>query len=212
MKTLNRNLFAVLFSVAVLFGSSAFANTTTDDKNGITTVVTTSDKFAYSIYAVKETLKFRLNFENEDGTPITVKIYDSKEQLVFTETIKKQTAAHRNYDLSENGKGIYKVEIIDGDFRAVQEIGVGMRASQGEFNAYISKTLSEGSLKIAYQNGSSEGVNIVLRDEKGNVMYEELSANEQYSRKFNLSRLNKGTYTMSITSGKQTVEQVYNVQ
>jgi hypothetical protein len=211
MKTLSRNLFAILFAVTVLFGSSAFANTTTDDKDGITTVVTASDKFAYSIYAVKETLKFRLNFENEDATPITVKIYDSQGQLVFTDLIKKQVSAHRNYDLSEKGKGVYKVEIIDGDFRAVQEIGVGMRTPQGEFNAYISKTLSEGSLKIAYQNGNPDGVNIVLRDEKGNIMYEELSANEQYSRKFNLSKLNRGTYTMSITSGKKTVEQVYNV-
>lgn len=212
MKTLNKNLFAILFAVAVLLSSSAFANTTTDDKDGIPTVVTTSDKFAYSIYAVKETLKFRLNFENEDGTPVTVKIYDSKGEMIFAETIKKQTSSHRNYDLSEKGQGVYKVEIIDGDFRAVQEIGVGIRASEGEFNAYISKTLSEGSLKIAYQNGNPDGVNIVLRDEKGNVMYEELSANEQYFRKFNLSKLNKGTYTMSITSGKKTVEQVYSVQ
>lgn len=212
MKTLNKNLFAILFAVAVLLSSSAFANTTTDDKDGIPTVVTTSDKFAYSIYAVKETLKFRLNFENEDGTPVTVKIYDSKGEMIFAETIKKQTSSHRNYDLSAKGQGVYKVEIIDGNFRAVQEIGVGIRASQGEFNAYISKTLSEGSLKIAYQNGNPDGVNIVLRDEKGNVMYEELSANEQCSRKFNLSKLNKGTYTMSITSGKKTVEQVYNVQ
>jgi len=213
MKTLSKNLFAFLLAVAVLFGANAFAKTSTDDKNGITeNKVVATEKFAYSLYAVKASMKFRLNFENQDGSPITVKIYDTQGKLAFTETLKNQTSAHRNYDLSETGKGIYKVEIIDGDFTAVQEVGIGVSINQGEFKAYVSKTLSDGSLKVAYQNGSSDGVNIVLRDEKGNVVYDELSANEQYSRKFNLSKLSKGTYIISVTSGAKTVEQAYNVR
>lgn len=213
MKTLNKNLFAFLLAVAVLFGANAFAKTTTDDKNGIIeNKVVATEKFAYSLYAVKESMKFRLNFENEDGSPITVKIYDAQGKLAFVETLRNQTAAQRNYDLSETGKGIYTVEIIDGDFKAVQEIGVGVKVQQGEFNAYLSKTLNEGSLKVAYQNGSPDGVNIVLRDEKGNVVYDKLSANEQYSRKLNLSKLRKGTYTVSVTSGAKTVEQRYSIR
>lgn len=212
MKTLSKNLFILFLSVVTLFGGSTFANTNTDDKNGADTKVVATEKFAYSLYAIKESLKFRLNLENEDKTPVTVNVYDAQGKLAFSETIKWQTKVYRNYDLSALGKGIYKVEIIDGDFVATQEIGIGVNAKLGEFNAYISKTLNEGSLKIAYQNGDSEGVNIVLRDEKGNVVYDELSANEQYSRKFNLSKLSKGTYTMSVTSGKKTVEQVYKIQ
>ncbi len=214
MKTLSKNLFAFLFAVVVL-STNTFAKTATDDKNGIdekVTITSDADKFAYSIYAVKESLKFRLNFENGDGTPVTINIYDAQSKLVFTETVRNHTVSYRNYDLTERGRGIYKVEIIDGDFTAVEEVGVGVKINQGEFNAHISKTLKEGSLKIAYQNGSPEGVNIVLRDEKGNIVYDELSAKEQYSRKFNLSKLSKGTYIMSVTSGKKTVEQVYNIQ
>jgi len=212
MKTLSKSLFALLLSFATLFCSNTFANTNTDDKNGADAKVVATEKFAYSLYAVKESLKFRLNFDNENGTPITVKIYDTQGKIAFSETIRQQTKLARNYDLAELGKGIYKVEIISGDFVTTQEVGVGIRANLGEFNAYISQTLSEGSLKVIYQNGNSDGVNIVLRDEKGNVVYDELSANEQYSRKFNLSKLSRGTYIMSVTSGKKTVEQVYKIQ
>ncbi len=213
MKTLSRNLFAVIFAVAVLFSSNSFANGGNDDKNGEkTSLVTTSGKFAYSMYAIKESLKFRLNFENEDGTAVKVNIYNPSGKLVFSETIKREVSARRNYDLTEMGRGTYKVELIDGDMVAVQEIGVGVKAKQGEFNAYLSKDLTAGALKVAYQNGDSDGVNIILRDEKGNIVYDEMSANEQYSRKFNLSKLSRGTYTMSVTSGKKTIEQVYKVQ
>lgn len=212
MKTLSKNLFAFLLVITTLFSSNAFANTT-DDKNGIDSkVVTTSDKFAYSLYAVKESLKFRLNFETESTAPTTVKIYNAQGTLTFTETIRNQTSAHRNYDLTQTGKGIYKVEITNGDFTTVQEIGVGVNINQGEFSAYISKTLNEASLRLAYQNGDIDGVSIVLRDEKGNIVYDELSTSTQYSRKLNLSKLDKGTYTVSVTSGKKTIEQVYHIQ
>jgi hypothetical protein len=213
MKTLSRNLFALIFAVAVLFSSNSFANGRNDDKNGEgTPAVTTSGKFAYSLYAIKESLKFRLNFENEDGTSVMVKIYDPNGRLAFSETINRQISVRRNYDLSNMGKGIYKVVLTDGDVIATQEIGVGIRTNQGEFNAFLSKDLTQGALKLAYQNGDAEGVNIVLRDEKGNIVYDEVSANEQYARKFNLSKLSKGTYTMSVTSGKKTIEQMYKVQ
>lgn len=212
MKTLSKKLFAILFAVAVLFSTNSFAGNETDDKGNPKQLVTTSEGFAYSLYAVKETLKFRLNFENQDASNVTVNVYDANGKLAFTETIKREKQARRNYDLSELGKGIYKVEIIDGDFSTTREIGIGVKIGHAEFNAYLSKSLNDGSLKLAYQNADTDGVNIVLRDEKGNVVYDEYSANEQYSRKFNLSKLNRGTYTMSVTSGKKTVEQTYSVQ
>ena len=212
MKTLSRKLFAILFAVATLFTTSAFANNGKDDKGNDLQTVTTSEGFAYSLYAVKESLKFRLNFENQEGNNVIVNIYDANGALTFSETIRREKAARRNYDLSPVGKGIYKVEIIAGDFKTTREVGVGVKVNQAAFNAYLSKSLNEGSLKIAYQNGDTDGVNIVLRDEKGNIVYDEYSTNEQYSRKFNLSKLSKGTYIVSVTSGKKTVEQEYKLQ
>jgi flagellar hook assembly protein FlgD len=212
MKTLSRKLFAILFAVTVLFSSSAFANGEKDDKGNEFPLVTTSEGFAYSMYAVKESLKFRLNFENQEGSNVTINIFDANGKLAFTETIKREKTSRRSYDLSSVGKGIYKVEIITGGFRTVKELGVGTKTTHTEFSAYLSKSLNDGALKVAYQNADSDGVNIVLRDEKGNVVYDEYSANEQYSRKFNLSKLSRGTYTMSVSSGAKTIEQTYKVQ
>lgn len=207
MKTV-RNLFAFIFALAIVIGSNAYAFNGTP-KEGYE--ITASEKFAYSIFALQSSLKFRLNFDNEDGSDVIVKIFDPNGKLAFSETIKRQIEVRRNYDLSAIGKGIYTVEVIDGDFKASHKVGVGVAAPQAEFIPYVSK-LHEGSVKIAYQNANDGYVNIVLKDEKGNIVYEEISQDAHYARKFNLSKLKRGTYTMSVTSGKKTVEQVYSIQ
>jgi hypothetical protein len=206
MKTA-RNLFAFIFFVFVISGNTYALNGTPNEGYEIAA----SEKFAYSIFALQSSIKFRLNFDNEDGSDVTVKIFTPDGKLAYSETIKRQVELRRNYDLSALGKGIYTVEVIDGDFKASHKIGVGVSAPQGEFNAYMSK-LNEGSIRVAYQNATEGYASIVLRDEKGNIVYDEVSQDAQYARKFNLSKLNKGTYTMSITSGKKTVEQVYSIQ
>lgn len=207
MKTV-KNLFAFIFALAFVIGSNAYAFNGTPNEGY---EVTASEKFAYSIFALQSSLKFRLNFDNEDGSDVTVKIFDPNGKLAFAETIKRKIEVRRNYDLSSIGKGIYTVEVIDGDFKASHKVGIGVSAPTGEFNAYVSK-LHEGTVKIAYQNANDGYVNIVLRDEKGNIVYDEVSQDTQYARKFNLSKLKRGTYTMSVTSGNKTVEQVYNIQ
>ncbi len=206
MKTL-RNLFAFIFLAFVVSGNIYALNGTPNEGYEIVA----SEKFAYSIFSIQSAIKFRLNFDNEDGSDVTVKIFTPNGKLAYSETIKRQVELRRNYDLSALGKGIYTVEVIDGDFKASHKIGVGVPAPQGEFNAYMSK-LNEGSVRVAYQNAVEGYASIVLRDEKGNIVYDEISQDTQYARKFNLSKLKKGTYTMSITSGKKTVEQVYSIQ
>jgi YbbR domain-containing protein len=209
MKTVKK-VFVFIFALAILVSGKTFAFNGNPEEEKFE--VTASEKFAYSIYAIQSSLKFRLNFDNEDGSNVTVKVLDPQGKVVFSETIKKQVEARRNYDLSAVGKGVYTVEIIDGDFKASHKVGIGGASiEKKEFSAYVSK-IQDGSVKVAYENGGEDGVNIVLKDEKGNIVYDEISQDAQYARKFNLSKLRKGTYTMSVTSGRKTVEQVCNIQ
>ncbi len=128
MKTLSSKIFAFVFFIAasINIASAKDINPASAGK------VVAAEKFAYSLYAINETTKFRLAFENQQGSAVSVKVYDEKGMLVFTDNIKNATEMKRNYDLAELGRGVYTVEISSGDFKTANRIAVGGRWGQIE--------------------------------------------------------------------------------
>jgi Secretion system C-terminal sorting domain len=173
--------------------------------------VAAANKFAYSLYAISETTKFRLIFENEQGSAVKVDVYNSAGKLVFTDRVRGATELKRNYDLSNLGVGVYTVEITNGEFKTAQRVAVGgAKLNPVAFNAYISHTLTEGSFKVAYEGGN-EGVYITVRDANGILLYSEHSSTDNFARKYNLSRLRPGSYTVNVENGDKSMEQTFVV-
>jgi hypothetical protein len=208
MKTLSSKIFAFVFFIAA---SINIASAKDIDPISAGKVVA-AEKFAYSLYAITETNKFRLAFENEQGSTVSVKVYDQKGTLVFTDNIKNATALKRNYDLAELGRGVYMVEISNGDFKTSNRIAVGgAQLNPVAFNAYVSPSLAEGAFKVAYQGGS-EGVYITVKDSEGVILYSERAESDNFARRYNLSGLKSGNYTVSVESGEKVVEQTYTIK
>lgn len=174
--------------------------------------VLAADKFAYSLYAIHQSNKFRLSFVNELGSRVSVKVFDQAGKLVYTDNIKNATELKRNYDLGQLGQGIYTVEISNGEFKTADRVAVGgAKLSATAFNAYISPNLTEGAFKVAYQGGA-EGVYITVKDSKGTILYSERNESDNFARRYNLSSLQSGSYTVNVESGDKSVEQTYVIK
>jgi uncharacterized protein GlcG (DUF336 family) len=208
MKTIAHKIFALSAIATLSFNSVQAKDTDPNEANG----VVAAEKFAYSLYAIKETSKFRLSFVNEQGSQVSVKVLDQAGKLVYTDNIKGATELKRNYDLSSLGRGVYTVEISNGEFKTADRVAVGgAKLNPVAFNAYISSSLTDGSFKVAYQGGD-EGVYLTVQDANGTLLYSERNESENFARKYNISTLKAGTYTVSVNSGDKTVEQTFIVK
>jgi Secretion system C-terminal sorting domain len=152
MKTIVSKVFATILLFAASFQLATAKEI--DPKAPVGGIAPTA-KFAYSLHALSTTTKFRLTFENQEASPVKVKVFNQAGKLVYTDHIKGATELKRNYDLAEMGRGVYTVEISNGEFKTSVRVAVGgAKLNPVAFNAYISSSLTDGTFKMAYEGGS----------------------------------------------------------
>lgn len=208
MKAIISKLLVIVLFVAVSLNSVMARNIDPSDPGR----VVPAEKFAYSLYAISETTKFRLAFENELGNNVTVKVFSPLGKLIYTDRIKQATELKRNYDLATMGRGVYSVEISNGEFKTVERVAVGgAKLNPTPFNAYISASLTNGMFKVAYQGGE-EGTYITVRDSNGTLLYSEHNESDNFARKYNISSLKAGTYTVTVENDSKVLEQTFVIK
>jgi flagellar hook assembly protein FlgD len=202
MKSLIAKLFAPALLVAALAAPAAAA-----DGNG----VEPKDKFAFSLYALNGTAKFRLAFENPAAGRVTVQVRDDRGRLVHTDHIGGQAQFKRDYDLAALGRGVYTVIINNGEFTTANRVAVGgAKLVAQPFSAYVSPGLMDGAAKVAFQGG--QGVRVTVTDQNGQVVYSEYNEDQQFARRYQLGGLPKGRYTLAVASTDTVLEQEYVVK
>ncbi len=208
MKAIISKLLAIALFVAVSFNNVMARNIDPTDPGR----VVPAEKFAYSLYALNATTKFRLTFENELGKNVTVRVFSPLGKLLYTDRIEHATELKRNYDLAAIGRGVYRVEINNGEFYTVEQVAVGgAKLNPTPFNAYISPKLANGMFKVAY-HGGEEGTYITVRDSKGTILYSEHNESDNFARRYNLSSLKAGTYTVTVENDNKVLEQTFVVK
>jgi Secretion system C-terminal sorting domain len=209
MKTIVSKVFATILLFAASF---QLATAKEIDPKAPAGGIAPTAKFAYSLYALSTATKFRLTFENQEASPVKVKVFNQAGKLVYTDHIKGATELKRNYDLSSLGRGVYTVEISNGEFKTSDRVAVGgATLNPLAFNAYISSFLTDGTFKVAYEGGS-EGVYIAIKDAKGTLLYSAHNVSDNFACKYNLSSLKSGSYTVVVESNDKSVEQAFVVK
>ena len=198
-----KKVFSSIFLVIVLFTNSVFAG----NEEG---KVLASDKFAYSLHSIKNSLKIHFTFDNESGQEVKINIFDQQGQAVKTDLLKSKNSMV-DYDLEESGKGIYQIEVKAGEFKSTQTFAVGMEVEANPFYAVL-EDLEDKNLNIKYENGV-KGVYIRLVDANETIVYSEKTNDEaNYSRRFDLSDLKKGKYLLQVFYEDQMVEKTYEIE
>lgn len=88
------------------------------------------------------------------------------------------------------------------------------KTSNANFDLSFYQLKNTQKVKLAVEKGTSFPVSIELVDNKGNLFYDEkLPRNESlYSRIFDLSELNPGTYSLEISSNGQKIRKQIDIK
>jgi len=190
------------------FVLSAYA--TTGENPGEKNVITESAKIEYSIYPIINTNKIRVAYQKSGKEKIAVKIYDAKKNLLFSDVQKNDTYVKRNYNLDRIGEGTYFVKIVSGDYEIDQKVVVG-KNTKSNFSAYLSPEPINNKVRIAFQHAINP-VRIAVLNEDGSMLYDKVMYDTQnFSSLFNLSSLDKGNYTIKISSDDEVTEKNYSI-
>jgi len=211
MKTNNLSILKLLsVALSVFLYSFAFATEPGDEaatKDG--KKIKETNKIAYSIFPILNTNKIRVAYQKDGNMPVSVKIYDGKINLLYNDTQRKDTYLKRNYNMDRIGSGEYVVKIEAGDYTTIQRLQVGKNKKQ-EFAAYLSPQLTNNKIRIAFQHATSP-VGVYIYDEDGDMVYEKRMVEQNFSSLFNLSPLDKGKYTIVVSSAGKSTESTYEL-
>ncbi|MDW7694297.1 hypothetical protein R9C00_06075 [Flammeovirgaceae bacterium SG7u.111] len=205
----NLSLSAIKALVVAMFLMSGMAVASPVDGKVHSSIRATSD-FAYSIYAVNNSQKIRVAYEQSNAARVTVKIYDKEMNLIFTDVNNNKALQKRNYDMSKVGNGEYVVKIVAADYTTIHRVNVGSE-TKSNYSAFLPQKALNNKVRVAFQHATSP-VRLSILNDEGKALYSKSVSAENFSNVFDMSTLNKGRYTIRISSGNDVKEQVYNVE
>ena len=89
----------------------------------------------------------------------------------------------------------------------------GLRATPASFEAMIYPVSTQPSkIKINFDNRTAGQVRVVIRDEKGNRIYDEYEAVAEYRRYFDFAPMAAGTYTVELSKKNDKFTQTFTIE
>jgi hypothetical protein len=146
-----------LLLAGVLVGSLAFAGGRDE-----------SPKTSSGMAVVKKgTASYKLIYKSEQASDVKVKIFNAKNDLVFSETIKNSDGFIRPYDFGKLGEGEYTIKIDNGSNWLMEK--VKYEASQPELLAHLTK-LSGGKILLSVPGYGDDKLTINVLNELGETI------------------------------------------
>lgn len=207
MNFATKRITSILFMSLFVF--STYANTGTEP--GKRNKITESSKIEYSIYPIINSNKIRVAYQKSGKEKTTIKVYDAKKNLLFLDVQKNDTYVKRNYNLEKVGKGTYYIKIESGDLEVDQKVVIG-KSEMNHFSSYLSPQLSDNKIRISYQHATSPVYITVLNSKGSSLFTKKVEDIQNFSSLFNLSSLEKGSYTVRVSSNSKVTEKTYSIQ
>jgi hypothetical protein len=191
-------------AIALLLGITFYSNADTlPAKPSIKT-------YAISMYKVNGESLYNLFINKIVGSNLKIMLKDANNETVYEKFIRKnETKFRTKLNLTEMEKGHYILEISDGknmEKRSIEITGNSKIENNAiTFEAGIIQLVASPILKVNINKVEGAKVHIYLKNEDGSVIIDDVMKKSQliYRTKFNLSKLEKGTYQLEITDGAQ---------
>jgi hypothetical protein len=179
----------------------------------ITVLLIVSSTFANAGALTSKGGKLLLNADFFRSATYALAISDAQNTTIFNKTL-VNASKNQWINLEKLGSGTYTVELSDA-FKVLKQtivINKGEVILSGdeviEFNPFISQVSDK--VIVNYMNLGAEVI-IRITDARGNIQYiERLKDQPKVEKSFNLSKLNKGTYYLSVSAnGKMHEHQIH---
>ena len=150
---------------------------------------------------------FKLLYAWNEPATLDINIYDSEDNLVFTESLKNQKPFIRPFSLNGMKSDNYRVEIMDEDGYMLKEEYVDMR-HQSDFTANIWSVPNSDNYRVVVPE-CEDGVSLTIYNEKGKqVHFDRLKSANGISKVYDLSGLSGDEFTFKITKRSKTLKEV----
>jgi len=190
--------------LTMLFAFVAFANTLMAAGNLKVNIRPLESEKAVVEISNTTASNFQISIENEKG-----------ETVYYKETGADSNDFNKVFDFSELENGNYKLSVaIDGlsserSFKINNsKISVGKeKTNMAPYFAY-----KDGVLKLSYLNFSEENINLNLYNSSDLVYSKEIGNKFNITEGYNLSKLDKGTYSVVLSTGSKSYSYDINVE
>lgn len=195
-------------TVAMVLWVSSILPASAQKTTSIDVIPYVNKKVVFNASGLDQSRKFQVKIQNEQG------------ELLFSETFKDQDQYKKVLDFSFAKKGSYYIDLINdrGLVRKVIHVSEdalvqgNLKFATAETLAFTKSILKVPGDKIAlrFENQLETPVTVKFYDEQGHLLHEENKIeDESFGKLFDLSQLEKGSYSMAITA--KNYASYYNV-
>lgn len=132
-----------------------------------------------------------------EGTAV-LRLKDAEGRTLHRESIKGY-AYMKKYNMANLPSGEYTIEVTSDEGVSQETFTLSSGVAQPVYFKPAIK-MSEETVNIMFKNSITSPVSLKLHDRYGRVLYQEtVDSQKEYSKGLNLSKLNAGQYSLSIT-------------
>jgi len=183
----------------VLFSTVMFANGTDDSGKAAAASGTAVIK--------KDANTFRLIYKAEKQSNVRVSIYDSKDQLVYSEKVNNTEGFTRPYNFENLGEGDYTIAIEDGSKKQLEKVSYRAPKVTKTLNV-IKMSSDEGKYFVMAAGQGEEEITVSVYDGNHNLVHKSVEATDgDFSKIYNLKSV-KGHITFEISNENGEVKSV----
>lgn len=207
-----KNQFKTIVT-ALLLGSAIFANANTNPANP------TVKNYALSMYKINGKSHYNVAIDKSAGSQVKILLKAANNAIVYDNNISKnETQFRTKLDLSNMENGKYLLIVTDGTNVESKEIEVANSSKNIEnvktFEIGFIHTKGSKIINVNIDKLEGAEVQVYLKDSAGNIVYEEImeKSTQTLRAKYNLSKLERGTYKFEVSDGVQREVNVIEVK
>ena len=149
---------------------------------------------------------FNVIYKGEETSNVKVQIFDERNQLVFTETIRKSRGFARPYNFDGLVEGEYTIKINNGSSLLTETIDY--HRDKAENLAHL-LSLKDGKFLLTVAGRGEDRLTVRIFDEDGKRVYDDVNiVNGNFAQVYNLSKL-QGPFSFEVT-GKSGTSNIVN--
>jgi len=128
-----------------------------------------------------------------------LRIKDQNGRTLYRETLTGEKAYMKKYDFSRLPSGEYMVEVRTANGTTQEAFSLNEGTAQAVYFKPAIKVEPQ-KVSVVFKNQINSAVSLKLYDQAGRVLYEErVASQDKYAKGLDLSKLNRGQYSLAIS-------------
>ncbi len=145
---------------------------------------------------------FRVVFQSPEFSQVKIKLYDAKNKLVHTESVKTKDAIVKDFNLSNLPEGAYSFKVQAGDYAYEKQVALSHWTAKS-----LNITGLNGKAAVVGTNDSGSDLFLSITDEYGKEIHTGVIGKGDVKSLYSFKNVAGSTVTITVKDGYKTVKQ-----